>query len=78
MSIVRNFTCELIDLIYIESKRRKNRRKINKIINLLTSSALQNIQPYLVLIVALLVILFLMNCFQFYYYMKHVVRSNFV
>lgn len=76
MSIVRKFTCELIDLIYIESKRRKNRRKINKITNLLTSSALQNIQPYLILIVALLVILFLMNCFQFYYYMKHVVRSN--
>ena len=76
MSIVRNFTCELIDLIYIESKRKKNRRKLHKIINVLTSSALQNIQPYLILIVALLVILFLMNCFQFYYYMKHVVRLN--
>jgi hypothetical protein len=71
MSILRNFTNELINLIYMESKKRKNRKKINKIISYITNSALQNIQPYLILIVALLVVLFLMNCFQFYYYIKY-------
>lgn len=71
MSILKNFTTELIDIIYIECKRKKNRKKINQIISYMTTSVLQNIQPYLMLIIALLVIMFLMNCFQFYYYIKY-------
>lgn len=70
MTMLSKFTSELIDLIYIESKKKRNKKKIDKIIYYITSCALENIQPYLILIISLLIILFLMNCFQFYYYIK--------
>jgi hypothetical protein len=75
-SIVGDLTSETISIIYKECERPKNKRRLSYIINNITNMAFRNIQPYLYTIMAILIILFLMNCFQFYYYIKIVLLNN--
>jgi hypothetical protein len=70
-SIVSDMTNDVLSLAWKELSKKKNQNKINKIINIITSLAIKNIQPYLYVIIAILIIMFFMNCFQFYYYLKH-------
>jgi len=53
-----------------------NATKIQTILHNLTSVILEKISPYLYTIMAILVIMFLMNCFQFYYYIRLHLKSN--
>lgn len=69
-SIVSDITKETLTLLYNESKKKHNKKKITYIINLIVSIALEKIQPYLYAIMAILIIMFLMNMFQFIYYIK--------
>jgi hypothetical protein len=75
-SIVGDITRECIDFIYTQSKRKKNKQKIQYIISNLTNIIFENIQPYLYTILAVLIIMFLMNLFQFYYYIKLFLINN--
>jgi len=75
-SIFKDATNETINLIYKETQKNKNKRKIEDIIIFLTKTALKPIFPYLLLIVALIIILFLMNCFQFFYYVKYIIQAK--
>jgi hypothetical protein len=61
---------ETIKLLYQQAKRKKNKKRIDYLIQALVGSAISRIQPYMYAIMGVLVILFLMNCFQFYYYIK--------
>lgn len=70
-NLFSNATKETINFIYKETQKQKNKKKIDYILNLLFKSALKPIQPYLILIVSILIVLFLMNCFQFFYYIKY-------
>ena len=75
-SIVGDITRECIDFIYNQTKRKKNKQKIQYIVNNLTNIIFENIQPYLYTILAVLIIMFLMNLFQFYYYIKLFLINN--
>lgn len=75
-SIVGDITRECIDFIYTQTKRKKNKQKIQYIISNLTNIIFENIQPYLYTILAVLIIMFLMNLFQFYYYIKLFLINN--
>jgi hypothetical protein len=74
--IVNNLTNETIKLIYTECKKRKNKKKIKYITNLFTSTIFGYIQPYLYTILAILIIMFFMNVFQFVYYIKYNTKLN--
>ena len=74
--LVSNATKETINFIYKETQREKNKKKLENIIGFLAKTALKPIQPYLILIVCILLILFLMNCFQFFYYVKYILNNK--
>jgi len=67
---------EIIDYLYTESKKKKNQRKIEYIIETLNNIIFHQIQPYLYTIVGILIIIFCMNVFQFYYYIKLFLSLN--
>lgn len=69
-SLLGDVTTEAIDIVYRECRRKRNRKKISYIVNSLTGVIMGSVQPYMYAIMAILVILFLMNCFQFFYYIK--------
>jgi hypothetical protein len=75
-SIVGDITRECIDFIYTQTKRKKNKQKIQYIVSNLTNIVFENIQPYLYTILGVLIIMFLMNLFQFYYYIKLFLINN--
>jgi hypothetical protein len=78
-SIIGDLTSETINFIYKECEKEQNKKRLNVIINNITNIAFQSIKPYLYTIMAILILLFLMNCFQFYYYAKSMVtfqKSN--
>jgi hypothetical protein len=75
-SLVGDLTRETIDFIYSQTTRKKNKQKIQYVINYLTSILFSNIQPYLYTILGVLILMFLMNLFQFYYYIKLFLKNN--
>lgn len=75
-NIINNFTNETIKLVYKECKKRKNKKKIIYITKLLTSTIFQYVKPYLYTILAILIIMFFMNVFQFIYYIKYNIKLN--
>lgn len=75
-SIIGDLTKETINLVYKECEKDKNKKILSNIINNITRIAFKNIQPYLYTIMGILILLFLMNCFQFYYYIKLFILNN--
>lgn len=75
-SIFGDLTHEIIEFIYTQTRRKSNKRKIKYIIDTLTTVAFGDVKPYLYTILAILILIFLMNCFSFYYYIKLFVKSN--
>lgn len=69
-SIVGDLTREIIDYIYLQIKKKNNKKKIKYIIDTVTKLLFGDIQPYLYTILAMLFVMFIINCFQFYYYIK--------
>ena len=69
-SIVGDLTHEIIDYIYLQIKKKNNKKKIKYITDALTKLLFGDIQPYLYTILAMLFVMFIVNCFQFYYYIK--------
>jgi len=75
-SLFSNVTNDTINYIYKESLKQKNKKKLEHLIQFISKNALKPIQPYLILIISILIILFLMNCFQFFYYIKHILNNS--
>jgi hypothetical protein len=69
-SILSAFTNETLSLLYKETRRKKNQKRISYIVNALIDMSIKRIQPYMYAIMAVLVVIFLMNCFQFVYYIR--------
>jgi hypothetical protein len=69
-SIIGDLTTETISLVYKECEKDKNKRRLSKIITRVINIALEHINPYLYTIMTILILLFVINCVQFYYYMK--------
>lgn len=64
-------TNEIVHIFFKNLQKEKNKEKIKIIFQIIIQLALQNIRAYLYVIMTMLVIIFLINCFQFYYYIKH-------
>lgn len=71
-----NITKQSINLIYNEIKKPCNKKKLTSVVEIILKSALSYLTPYLYAIIAILVVLFLMNCFQFFYYTRIVLQLN--
>ena len=69
-SLVGDLTNEIIDFVYLQTRKKNNKKKIKYIIDTLTKLLFSDIQPYLYTILAMLFIMFIINCFQFYYYIR--------
>jgi hypothetical protein len=69
-SVLGSLTNETLSFLYKETRRKKNQKRISFVINTLIDIAIKRIQPYMYAIMAVLVVLFLMNCFQFLYYIR--------
>jgi hypothetical protein len=76
-SIVGNMTSEIIDLVYRQTRKNKNKKKIKYIVDILTNFLFEDIKPYTITILGILILMFVMNCFQFYWYMKAVKITQF-
>ena len=74
--MIEDLTTETINFVYNEFEKSHNKKQINKIINHITSTAFQYIKPYLYTIMAILIMLFIMNCLQFYYYIKLIILKD--
>ena len=70
MTLFSNITKDILNNICNELEKKKNKNKINKLIKNVMDVAMQHIRIYMYGIMALLIILFLMNFFQFYFYIK--------
>lgn len=75
-SIIEDLTTETINFIYNEFEKKHNKKHINKIIKNIIQIAFDFIKPYLYTIMGILIILVLINFFQFYYYVKLIVLKN--
>lgn len=69
-SIIGEITNETLNYIYKQTRRKKNKRHIEYIINTLIDISIRRLKPYLYTIVIMLGIMFLLNCIQFAYYLK--------
>lgn len=69
-NIFSEITSNIIKKIYIETIKPKNKKRLEKIVSVITMILLKKIQPYIFGILTMLVILFLMNILQFYYYLS--------
>ena len=70
--ITYSITQEMIKHFLNIIKESNNYNKIKNIIDDLTSTISNKVAPYLYSILAILIVMFFMNCFQFYYYLKSI------
>lgn len=75
-TLVGDLTSETISFIYKECEKDKNKKRLSIILDNVTEFILKKIQPYLYTIMAILILLFLINFFQFYYYIKLFILNN--
>lgn len=74
--MIEDLTRELVTVILKECDRDRNRKRINNVVNTVTSVALSHLHPYLYTIMGILIVMFVMNLFQFYYYVKLFINNN--
>jgi hypothetical protein len=75
-SIIGDLTSDTISIIFKECEKNKNKKRIKYIINNILDVAFGNIKPYLYTIMGILILLFLMNLFQFYYYIRLFIQNQ--
>lgn len=75
-ALLANVTNESIHYIYKQFKKDKNKRKLDAIIEHITSIAIKTVQPYLYTILGILLIMFCTNLLQFYYYLKAFIANK--
>jgi hypothetical protein len=71
--MIGDLTNEAIHIMYKELQKDKNKQKISFVLKYVSNMIFTDIVPYMYAIIAILLIMFLMNVFQFYYYVKYVV-----
>jgi len=75
-SLIEDLTKEAINLLYKQCSKKQNRQRLTYVINSVTSIAFKSLEPYLYTIIAILLVLFLMDCFHFYYFIKAIIANN--
>lgn len=67
--MLSEITTELVRNIYEELKKKKNKHRLEIIISEVSSILFKNLQPYILAVLVMLIILFIMNVMQFYFYL---------
>ena len=70
-SVFDDISTQIIEYSFSEFTKKKNQKKIESIVNKISFYAFRNIKPYLYTIITLLIVIFIINCLQFYYYLSH-------
>lgn len=76
MTLVGDLTGDVLKYAFKEFNRPNNRKRLEFVIDTVTDMAIRRIQPYMYAIMAILLVVFLFNCFQFYYYLKYIIASH--
>lgn len=76
MSIIGKATKDIFYLIKKELEKNKNKESLSSIVNYFLSILLDKINPYFYTILIVLIVMFIMNFVQFYYYIKIFMRIN--
>lgn len=74
--LVGDMTREMIDYIYNQSQKKHNKKKIKYVIDIFTNLLLSNIKPYFYVILSILILMFFINCLEFYYYIRLFVQTQ--
>ena len=61
---------------HVNESEKDNNNILRPILNKVMNIILNKVSPYLYSIMAILIIMFFMNCFQFYYYIKMMLATN--
>lgn len=69
-SIVTDISNDILNMILLETNKVRNKEKINRILDNVSNVVFATVKPYLILIMGILVLMFITNCCQFYYYSK--------
>lgn len=75
-SIIEDLTHDTVKLIHKQIKKPNTRKRLEEVINTVTSMAFDKFKPYLITTMAILILLFILNCFQFYYYIKVIITHK--
>jgi hypothetical protein len=75
-ALLANVTNESVHYIYKQLKKDKNKRKLNVIIEHITSIAIKTVLPYMYTILGILLVMFCTNLLQFYYYLKSFIANK--
>jgi flagellar biosynthesis protein FlhB len=67
--MLSDITNELIKSIYLELKKKKNKQRLEVIISEISSLLFKTLHPYIIGVLVMLIILFIMNVMQFYFYL---------
>lgn len=70
MEILSDVVSDCISVLYKESQKDKNKKRLKYLVSTIKKIIFKEIEPYLYAIIAILIIMISMNMFQFYYYMK--------
>jgi hypothetical protein len=74
--MIGELTNEAIHIMYKELQKNKNKQKLSFVLKFVSNMIFTDVVPYMYAIIAILLIMFLMNVFQFYYYVKYVVFAK--
>jgi hypothetical protein len=65
-----------VSTVYSEYYRPENKEKVDNVINDIFEVFFRKIKPYLVLVITVLCISIVMNCVQFYYYIRVFLKQS--
>jgi hypothetical protein len=71
-NLVKNSLDFFLNLISKELQDEVKFKKVKHIIINITNILFEHIKPYFYTIMSILIIMFLMNCFQFYYFIRNI------
>ncbi len=66
-SIIDDFTESTFNVLC----KKKTKNKISRIVKIISEMILEKFLPVFYTIISILVLMFIMNCFQFFYYIKY-------
>ncbi len=69
-SILEDLTCDVIDVIYTQTKSEENIIKIKEIYKIVLGILFEHIQPYFYTLLTIIILMLVMNIVQFYYLIK--------
>lgn len=75
-SIIHDIADDIISQLQNICSTPKYNKKINNLLSYCVKIIFNHLSTYLYIIIAILILMFLMNCFQFYYYVSLFINNS--